>query len=217
MERESEQQGMNWSWEYCYNSCTTIGTVPSLETSCPTFCISPCDQTIIMGNCLSRTSQTKRFIEKAGTPVGERFTDFTFLTKSAWCGSMQQKVRESSVGGWHVRDPAVSHCDSPHKHKHTWDERCRLDPAACSSALARPGRQPTRSRQASNNHTQMQELHRLAEFPRLKRSFTITLMSCLSFVASEFQAKLKETPLAVIWWLFCLTRAESKWHIEISE
>lgn len=95
MERESEQQGMNWSWEYCYNSCTTIGTVPSLETSCPTFCISPCDQTIIMGNCLSRTSQTKRFIEKAGTPVGERFTDFTFLTKSAWCGSMQQKVRES--------------------------------------------------------------------------------------------------------------------------
>lgn len=62
--REAEQRGMNGSWEHCYYSCTTMGTVPSLETQCPT-CVHPCDQTIILGDCLS-TSKTKRFVKRTG-------------------------------------------------------------------------------------------------------------------------------------------------------
>lgn len=64
IERERERQGMNGSWEYCSYSCTTMGTVLSFETLCPIFCVSPCDQTIILGNFLPRPSKTKWVIKK---------------------------------------------------------------------------------------------------------------------------------------------------------
>lgn len=42
------------------------GNSLSLQNLCPTFCQSPCDSTIKLGDCLPRPRETKRFLQVFG-------------------------------------------------------------------------------------------------------------------------------------------------------
>lgn len=118
IERERERQGMNGSWEYCSYSCTTMGTVLSFETLCPIFCVSPCDQTIILGNFLPRPSKTKWVIEKVWCLENDDWflqQAFGIADSPLWCS-------RRCAGGLHIRGE-MSH---KQKHQHSPAELIQL-------------------------------------------------------------------------------------------
>lgn len=123
IERESRGEWVS-ARRCCYYSGTTMGTVLSLQNLCPTFCLSPCDQTIIVGDCLPRPSETKRFIKEEQCLKRAYWFSYKYL---------ELKVRLCPTGGLHIRGQSVTHKDSSGKQRqgHAPADRCwRFHPAA---------------------------------------------------------------------------------------
>lgn len=149
MQRE-RVAGHEWEcWEYCYYSCTTMGTVLSLETFCPTY--KPMWPSHYTGE-LSLQNWTDNTIhqERCHWFIPQSKTDNWFLNTFAFginfwdaaegvdelCRWLAQQGSDPCV----LR-PWLTHRSYKHKHTHSVfaDRCCRLDPAVCSSPLAGPG------------------------------------------------------------------------------